>query len=97
MATYILLLSMTQQGAEHIKDSPDRLERFKQRCRDLGVDFQAFYMTMGQYDGVFIVDAPSDESIAKLALGACSRGNTRTETLRAFTEEEYRTILAGLP
>ena len=35
--------------------------------------------------------------MAKLALTIASRGNTRTETLRAFTEEEYRSIVADLP
>jgi hypothetical protein len=38
-----------------------------------------------------------DETVAKLALTIASRGNTRTETLRAFTEEEYWRIVAELP
>ena len=33
----------------------------------------------------------------KLALLIGSQGNVRTETLRAFTEDEYRKIIAALP
>jgi uncharacterized protein with GYD domain len=46
---------------------------------------------------VALVEAPDDETMAKLALFLGSKGNVRTETLRAFTEDEYREIIAGLP
>ena len=52
---------------------------------------------MGQYDFVAIVEAPDDETAARLALSVGSQGATRSETLRAFTEEEYQRIIAGLP
>ena len=44
-----------------------------------------------------IVEAPNDEVVARLALGNASGGNIRSETLRAFTEDEYRKIIAALP
>ena len=43
---------------------------------------------MGEYDAVAITEAPDDTAIAKLALAAAVHGNVRTETMRAFTEEE---------
>jgi len=51
---------------------------------------------MGKYDTVLVVEAPDDETIAKLTLAIGSLGNVRTETLRAFTEDEYRKIIADL-
>jgi hypothetical protein len=51
----------------------------------------AFYLTMGQYDAVVINEAPDDQTVARLALAAAGRGNVRTETLRAFTENEAKT------
>jgi uncharacterized protein with GYD domain len=56
----------------------------------------SYYLTMGQYDAVAISEAPDDQTIAKLALGAGARGNVRTETMRAFTDEEARAIAADL-
>jgi uncharacterized protein with GYD domain len=51
---------------------------------------------MGEFDGLLIVEAPSDEVMAQLALGVESKGNVRTETLRAFSEDEFRKIIAGV-
>ena len=52
---------------------------------------------MGQYDIVLIVEAPDDRTMAKATLAVGSLGNVRTETLRAFTEDEYRKVIADLP
>ena len=42
-------------------------------------------------------ESPDDETIARVALTTSSRGDIHTETLRAFTEEEYRRIVDKLP
>ena len=97
MATYIVLMSYTQQGIEKIKEGPSRLDRAKQKAQAMGAEVTEFYLTMGRHDVVFVVEAPDDETVAKLNLSFGSRGNVRTETLRAFTEEEYRKIIAALP
>ena len=52
---------------------------------------------MGRYDAIVVTEAPDDETVSKLALAAGARGNVRTETLRAFTEEEAKKIAAELP
>ncbi len=49
---------------------------------------------MGQYDTLFIVEAPNDETVAKLALHIAEQGNVRVETHRAFTEAEFRKLLS---
>jgi uncharacterized protein with GYD domain len=43
-----------------------------------------------------IAEAPNDETIAKLALATAALGTVRTETVRAFTEDEYRRIVSSL-
>jgi len=53
-----------------------------------------FYLTLGRYDMVAIIEAPSDEVAASVILGVGSKGNIRTETLKAFPEAEYRDIIA---
>ena len=97
MPTYIFLLSWTQKGIENVKESPSRLDAAKKACQAAGGELKEFYSTMGRYDGVVILELPSDEAVAKLALATGSAGAVRTETLRAFTEDEYRKIIAGLP
>ena len=51
---------------------------------------------MGAYDLVAVVEAPSDEAVAKVALALGSKGNVKTTTLRAFTEAEFRDIVGSL-
>jgi len=96
MPTYITLARWSQQGIEKIKESPARLDAFKQAVKSAGGTVKGWYMVMGQYDMVFIVEAPSDDVVAKAALATGSKGSVRSETLRAFTEDEYRKIIAGL-
>ena len=97
MATYISLLRFTQQGIETIKDSPARLDMAKQVFKSMGASIKEFYLVTGEYDAVVIGEAPDDETIAKLALTIGATGAIRTESFRAFTEEEYHKIVAALP
>lgn len=96
MPTYISLINFTQKGAESIKDGPKRLEAAKQRFRDAGAELKAFYLVTGQYDAVSIVEAPNDEVVAKLALGTATLGFVRSQTCRAFAEDDYKKIVASL-
>lgn len=97
MPTYISLLRYTQKGIEKIKESPTRLDAAKKTFREAGAELKAFYLTTGRLDAVTIFEAPSDEVAARVTLTLGGHGNIRTETLRAFTEAEYRKIIAALP
>jgi uncharacterized protein with GYD domain len=97
MPHYITLFRYTQKGIESIKQGPSRLDAAKKAIEGAGGKLKGFYLTMGQYDAVGIVELPNDEAGAKLALTTASQGNLRGETLRAFTEEEYRKLIASLP
>jgi len=96
MAQYIILADWTEQGIRNVKDSPGRLDAAKELCRKHGAEITAFFMTMGAHDMVVIMQAPSDEAVAKVALALGSGGNVRTETLKAFSEAEYRQIVQTL-
>ena len=97
MATYITLCRLTQQGIEKIKESPARLDAAKKSFQAFGAEIKDFYLLIGTYDMIVMIEAPDDETAAKLALAIGKQGNIRTETIRAFKEEEYRQIIAALP
>ena len=97
MPTYIGFASYTDQGIRNVKDSPERLDAAKDLAKDLGGELKQFYLTMGAYDIVIVLDLPGDDAAAKFALSLCARGNVRTTTVKAFTEAEYRDIIAALP
>jgi uncharacterized protein with GYD domain len=96
MATYISLLRYTQKGIESIKESPARLDAARQAFEKTGARLKDFYLVSGRYDAVVISEAPDAATAAKASLSLTARGNVRTETLGAFTEEEFRKIVAGL-
>ena len=80
-----------------MKESPARLKAAKELFKSLGAELKAFYLTMGRHDAVVISEAPDDETATKLAITIGSMGAVRTETLRAFKEDEYKQLIAELP
>src|SRR5438093_4535773 len=96
MATFITLARYTQQGISKIKDSPSRVDNFRNAAQTAGGSVKGFYLTLGRYDLVLITEVSSDDVIARLTLATGSLGNVTTETLRAFTEDEFRKIVASL-
>lgn len=96
MATYVVLGRFTDQGSKDIPNLRERLEVNSARGRRLGLHVKEWYLTMGQYDYVVVVEGPDDETMAAQALGVASGGAARTETLRAFTLDEVDTIIQKL-
>ena len=97
MPKYISLVNYTPKGIANIKESPNRLDAVKKLCESMKAKVDGFYLTMGRYDIVLIVDAPNPESVAKIILTITSGGSVSTETFPAFPEEDYRKIIAELP
>jgi uncharacterized protein with GYD domain len=97
MATYIILGKYTQQGIQNIKQGPQRVDAARSAIEGAGGKMPGFYLTMGQYDFVSIVEAPDDETMTRAILTVGQGGNISTETLKAFPESEYRTIVGSLP
>ncbi|TKS62128.1 MAG: GYD family protein [Nitrospira sp.] len=96
MVTYVMLLNWTDQGINNVKDSPKRLDGVKKLAKDLGGEVKFFYMTLGAYDLVLIVEMPNNDKLASFCLKLGSFGNVRSTTLRAYSEEDYRRIISGL-
>ena len=97
MPTYVTLVNYTQKGIENMKESPNRLEAAKELFKSMGGELKAFYLAMGRFDAVVIGEFPDDESATKVALTIASVGAIRTETMRVYTEDEYRKIISELP
>ena len=96
MSTYIILVRWTNQGLQKIKESPSRLEAGKRAFEAADIKQKAFYMVMGRYDMVTIAEAPDDATLARGLLSLASQGNLQTQTLRAFTEDEYKKIISAI-
>jgi uncharacterized protein with GYD domain len=96
MTTYVMLANWTDQGLRSARDSARRLDTAKQALKSMGGEFQAFFLTMGEYDMIAVYEAPDDAVAARFNLQLGMLGNVRTRTLKAFPEAAYREIVASL-
>jgi len=96
MVTAVMLLNWTDHGIKNVKESPKRLDAAKKLAKDMGGEVKSFYMTLGAYDLVLVVDMPNNDKMATFGLKLGSLGNVRSTTLKAFPEEDYRRIVGGL-
>jgi len=96
MATYVSLLRYTDQGIRSIKESANRLDAAKKAFQGAGGELKQFFLAMGRYDIVLVSEAPDDETAARVTLALGSLGNVRTETMRVFSESEFRKIIGSL-
>lgn len=97
MATYAILINYTREGNLAIKEAPDRAESAMQMAPQLGVEVKDVFWLMGRYDALLIVEAPDDVVASRVSLFSASQGNGVTETMRAFSIDEFREIVKGLP
>lgn len=96
MPTYIALANWTDQGARQVKELPKRVELARKTLKEMGGEFRSLYMTMGDYDLVFIYEAPDDAVAARFTLVLGQLGTVRTRTLKAFPEAAYHEIINSL-
>jgi len=96
MPTYIELINWTDQGIRNIKEAPQRIDAFKKAVESAGGKVNGFYFTMGKYDIITIIEAPNDDAIANIAISTGSKGSIRSETVKAFTEDQFRKIITKL-
>ena len=54
------------------------------------------WLTMGQYDLVGIAEFPNDEAAARMALEVGRLGNVTSQTLRAFSEDEFASLVSQM-
>ncbi len=98
MPGYVILHKFTQQGAaKMVKSLPERIKHATEDAKKLGARVIGTWVTMGQYDMVAVVEAPDDATMALIALKVGMEGNVTTQTLRAFSEDEFAKIAAKLP
>jgi|SRR6187397_1418682 len=96
MPNYIVLVNWTDQGIRNVKDTIKRAKSFEGAIEKAGGKSLGFYYTIGRYDMVTMVQAPTDEAIASVLFSLESLGNVRSETLKAFSMDEAANIIEKL-
>ena len=96
MPTYVVLASFTEKGAQEVKDTVERAEKFKEMAKKAGVTVKDMYWTLGNYDLVTVCEGPDDETATLLSISTASRGYVRTPPLRAVSATEMAKIVSRM-
>jgi uncharacterized protein with GYD domain len=97
MSPYVVLVRFTEQGRKNVKQGPADIDKARKVAHGLGVTIESIFFIMGgPYDFLVHAQAPDDRAVTKFVLAAGMTGNADVETMRAFTEDDYRKIINEL-
>lgn len=89
MPTYILLSTLTDEGRKTVKSKPDRIKEVNKEIEGMGAKVLGQFAVLGPYDFVNVVEAPGNETMAKISVALGSRGTIQIMTLPAMTIEQF--------
>jgi uncharacterized protein with GYD domain len=94
MANFITTVKFTPQGVQGIEETTKRAAAFKAAAKKMGVTVTEIYWTLGEYDGLMVLEAPDDQTATAAVLSLAAHGNVHTATVRAFSAAEMEKIVA---
>ena len=90
MPRFVMLVNYTDKGIANLKDSPKRADAFRAMVAKHGGKVEQQFWCMGAYDGLVVLNAPSDEAMSAIALSVGQLDAIRTTTLRRMTKRSFR-------
>jgi uncharacterized protein with GYD domain len=84
MPTFLMLTNLTAEGVRTLKNHPGRIAEVNREVEQMGVKVVSQYATLGQYDFVTVVEAPDEQTMAKVSVELGSRGTMTSQTLAAI-------------
>ena len=95
MATYIMLSTLTDEGRKTLKERPERLQAVNKEVESMGARVTSQYAVLGGYDFVNVIEAPSNEVMARIAMELGSRGTIKVTTLPGMPIDQFVEMLQG--
>ncbi len=95
MATYIMLSTLTDEGRKTLKARPERLGEVNKEIETMGGRVTAQYAVLGGYDFVNVIEAPSNEVIARISVELGSRGTLVLTTYPAMSVKAFTEMLVA--
>jgi uncharacterized protein with GYD domain len=89
MPTYILLSTLTAEGRKTIKAKPERIREVNKEIEAFGAKVLSQYAVLGPYDFVNVVEAPDNETIARVSMELGSRGTIQIMSMPAIPIDKF--------
>ena len=93
MPHYVVLYKFTDTGIQAARETVARAKENRRANESRGFKIDGLFWTQGAYDLVAIVEAPNEKAMMVGLFNVGAAGNVRSETMRAFTEDEMEGIL----
>ena len=89
MTKYIIISRLTEQGAETLKNHPERIKEVNEELEEIGVKVLEQFFVLGRFDFLNIVEAKDEKAISNTVVELMSRGTIKTETFTAIPIDEF--------
>ncbi|HEV2075949.1 MAG TPA: GYD domain-containing protein [Thermoleophilaceae bacterium] len=89
MPSYVMLSTLTPEGVQTIKNNPSRIREVNREIEQLGASVTAQWAVLGRYDFVNVIEAPDEQTMARISLELGSRGTAKYESLTAIPIDEF--------
>jgi uncharacterized protein with GYD domain len=89
MPIYIMLSRLTNEGRKTIKNHPERIKEVDKEIENMGAKVLVQYATLGLFDFINILEAPDNETIARVSTELGARGTIDIMTLSAIPIFEF--------
>ena len=89
MKTFIMMSTLSPEGVQTIKNNPSRIKEVNKEIEALGAKVKDQWATLGRFDFINVIEAPDEQTMAKISLELGSRGTATYETLAAIPIDEF--------
>jgi uncharacterized protein with GYD domain len=89
MPTYIMLSTLTSEGVQTVKNNPQRIKEVNKEVEQIGAKVVAQWAVLGQFDFINVIEAPDEQTMAKVSLELGSRGTASYQSLPAIPIDEF--------
>jgi uncharacterized protein with GYD domain len=89
MPFYIMISSLTDEGRKTIKKHPERIQEVNLEIERMGAKVHAQYAVLGLYDFINVLEAPDNDTVARVSMELGARGTVHIITLAAIPVPEF--------
>ncbi len=95
MALYIMLSTLSETGRQVVRKLPGSIRKVNEEVGRMGVRVIAQYAVLGPYDFITVIEAPDNETVAKVSMELGARGSVQMMTMPAIPVDTFIARLAG--
>ena len=95
MSLYIMLSTLSESGRKVLRERPGWIRKANADVARMGARVVAQYAVLGPYDFVTVIEAPDNETVAKVSIELGARGSVQMMTMPAIPVDTFIARLAG--